>query len=144
MKVSKKYDQLTKSKSPNSPLLKNIVLAFLIGGAICTIGQAILNYYISLDIESLEASALTSSTLIFISMLFTGLGLYNKLAKYAGAGTLVPITGFANAIAAPAVEFRSEGMILGLGAKMFVIAGPVIVYGLVSSVLAGIIYYLLR
>lgn len=144
MKVSKKYDQLTKSKSPNSPPLKNIVFAFLIGGAICTIGQAILNFYISLEIESLEASALTSSTLIFISMLFTGLGLYNKLAKYAGAGTLVPITGFANAIAAPAVEFRSEGMVLGLGAKMFVIAGPVIVYGLVSSVLAGILYYLLR
>lgn len=144
MKVSKKYDELTKNKSPNSPLWKDLLIAFLVGGALCTIGQALLNIYIGLGCDKIHASAFASSTLIILSMLFTGLGLYDKLAKYAGAGTLVPITGFANAIAAPAIEFRSEGLILGLGTKMFVIAGPVIVYGIVASILSGIIYYFIR
>lgn len=144
MKVSKQYDNLTKKKSPKSPLWKDLLIAFVVGGAICTIGQIILNLLKNAGYDKVDASALTSAILIFLSMLFTGLGLYEKLAKYAGAGTLVPITGFANAIAAPAVEFKTEGLVLGLGAKMFVIAGPVIVYGIVSSVFAGILYYIFR
>ncbi len=144
MKVSKNYYNLTKKKSPKSPLWKDLLIAFLVGGAICTIGQIILNFLKNAGYDKVDASALTSAILIFLSMLFTGLGLYEKIAKYAGAGTLVPITGFANAIAAPAVEFKTEGLVLGIGAKMFVIAGPVIVYGIVSSVIAGILYYIFR
>lgn len=144
MKASKKYDELTKKKSPPSPIGKNLLTAFLVGGAICTLGQFFLNLYQGMGCDKVDASAYTSVTLIFLSMLFTGLGHYDKLAKYAGAGTLVPITGFANAVAAPAIEFRSEGLVLGIGAKMFVIAGPVLVYGIVSSVVAGIIYYFIR
>ena len=114
--------------------------AFFIGGAICALGQAFINIYSYLGLDDKTASTLATVTLIFLSALLTALGLYHKLARHAGAGTLVPVTGFANSVAAPAVEFRSEGYITGLGAKIFIISGPVILYGILASVAAGIIY----
>ena len=118
------------------------VAAFVVGGAICTLGQVLINLYTQFGMEKQDASTAASMSLVVLSALFTGLSLYDNLAKYAGAGTLVPITGFANAIAAPAVEFKTEGFILGVGAKMFTIAGPVIVYGVSASVVYGIIYWI--
>ena len=139
---SKEYAKLVKRMAPRSPIVKNCIFAFLVGGAICALGQAILNGYTALGLEQKDASTATSMTLVALSALFTGLSLYDNLAKYAGAGTLVPITGFANAISAPAIEFKTEGFILGVGAKMFTIAGPVIVYGVSASVVYGLIYWI--
>ena len=116
--------------------------AFLIGGGICTLGQVFINCYTTFGLEKQDASTLASMTLVVLSALLTGLSLYDNIAKHAGAGTLVPITGFANSIAAPAVEFKTEGMVLGVGGKMFQIAGPVIVYGVSASVLYGLIYWI--
>ncbi|MEG2039417.1 MAG: stage V sporulation protein AC [Oscillospiraceae bacterium] len=137
------YGKLTKKISPNSPSHKNIPLAFCFGGFICVIGQAFINIYILLGAASDIASTLASITLVFISALLTGLNVYDNIAKYAGAGTLVPITGFANAMVAPALEFKSEGLILGLGAKLFSIAGPVLVYGLSAATVYGLIIFIL-
>jgi len=123
-------------------MLKNCFLAFLVGGSICMLGQLLMNTYGSLGLGKTDAGTLTSVSLIALSALFTGLSLYDNLARHAGAGTLVPITGFANSIAAPAVEFRTEGFILGVGAKMFTIAGPVIVFGVSASVVYGLIYWI--
>jgi len=120
-----------------------VCLAFLIGGLICIIGQLICDGIMRLGSDKENASLLTSVTMVFFGALLTGLGLYDRIAKFAGAGTIVPITGFANSVVSPAMEFKSEGLVLGLAAKMFVIAGPVIVYGVLSSVAAGIIYYIL-
>ena len=139
--TEKEYAKLVKQLSPKSPIWKNCVWAFLVGGGICTLGQLILNGYAALGAEKETASAAASMTLVVLSALFTGLSLYDDLAKHAGAGTLVPITGFANAVAAPAVEFQTEGFVLGTAAKMFTIAGPVIVYGTVASVIYGIVYW---
>ena len=136
------YDQLVKDISPHSPMLKNALWAFCVGGAICALGQFFLNWYQDLGLAKKEAGTAASMTLVALSALFTGLSLYDNLAKHAGAGTLVPITGFANAVAAPAVEFKTEGFILGVGAKMFTIAGPVIVYGVSASVIYGLIHWL--
>ena len=138
------YGKLAEKRSPNSKLLKNMSFAFLIGGLICCIGQCFINIYTFLGMTKTEAGLLTSMTMVFISAILTGLGLYDKIAKYGGAGTLVPITGFANAVVSPALEFKTEGYVLGVGAKLFVIAGPVIVYGLTASVVYGIILYLIR
>ena len=144
MKVTKEeYSKMAEQASPNSKLFTNCIKAFLIGGLICTIGQALTNAYIALSIEELNARTLTSATLIFLGGLLTSIGIYDNIAKCAGAGTLVPITGFANSIVSPAIEFKSEGYILGVGAKMFVIAGPVLVYGITASVVYGAIYWLL-
>ena len=140
--TEKEYAALVKEMSPKSPLGKDCLKAFVVGGLICTLGQVFINWYISLGLEKEQASTAASMTLVVLSALFTGLSLYDNLAKHAGAGTLVPITGFANAITAPAVEFKTEGMILGTAAKMFTIAGPVIVYGLLASVVYGVIYWL--
>jgi len=129
--------------TPNSPLLKDVLFAFLIGGTICTIGQAFFELYTNMGFEKDSVSMLTSSTMVFLGALFTGFGLYDDLAKHAGAGTIVPITGFANAIASPAIEFKSEGYVLGLAVKMFSVAGPVLVYGITSGFIAGIVYYIL-
>lgn len=136
------YQKMAEQASPPTKSWITIPSAFLIGGGICTLGEVFLNLFTRMGAEKEAASAWASICLIFLSALFTGLGLYEKLAKFAGAGTLVPITGFANAISAPAVEFRTEGFILGVGARMFTIAGPVIVYGLSASVVYGVIYYL--
>ena len=136
------YGKLVKELSPNSPMGKDCLWAFVIGGLICVVGQALTNFYGWVGLEQQDASAAASMTLVALSALLTGLSLYDDLAKHAGAGTLVPITGFANSIAAPAVEFKTEGFILGVGAKMFTIAGPVIVYGIAASVVYGFIYWL--
>ena len=136
------YGKLVKELSPNSPMGKDCLWAFLIGGLICVIGQALTNFYGAMDMGKQDASAAASMTLVALSALLTGLSLYDDIAKVAGAGTLVPITGFANSIAAPAVEFKTEGMILGTAAKMFTIAGPVIVYGVSASVVYGLIYWI--
>ena len=140
--TEKEYEKLVKALSPKSPILKDCIFAFVIGGLICTLGQAILNGYTALNLDEKTAGTAMSMTLVALSALFTGLSLYDDLAKYGGAGTLVPITGFANAVAAPAVEFKTEGFVLGVGAKMFTIAGPVIVYGVSASVVYGLIYWI--
>ncbi len=142
--TEQEYEQLNKKASPNTKSYITIPSAFLIGGFICLIGQALTNFYISLGVVKDEASALTSISLIFLSALLTGLNVYDNIAKVGGAGTLVPITGFANAVVSPALEFKTEGLVLGLGAKMFIIAGPVIVYGTLASVVYGVIYYLIQ
>lgn len=140
--TEKEYGKLIKSMAPKSPIGKDCLKAFLVGGFICTLGQLFMNGYTALGLEKEGASTATCITLIFLSALLTGLSLYDDIAKHAGAGTLVPITGFANAISAPAVEFKTEGFILGVGAKMFTIAGPVIVYGVSASVVYGLIYWI--
>lgn len=136
------YGELAKKRSPASAMYKTLPMAFLIGGGICTVGEGLLNLYTALGLSQDDAGALASMTLIFLSVLLTGLKLYDRIAQVGGAGTLVPITGFANAVSSPALDFKSEGMVLGLGAKMFVIAGPVIVYGISASVIYGILYYI--
>ena len=140
--TEKEYAKLVKELSPPSPMGKDCFNAFWIGGLICAIGQLFINLYTSLGLEKTDAGTAASMTLVFLSALLTGLSLYDNIAKFGGAGTLVPITGFANAIAAPAVEFKTEGFILGVGAKMFTIAGPVIVYGVSASVVYGFIYWI--
>ena len=140
--TEKQYDALVKELSPPSPLGKDCLLAFLVGGAICCLGQVFLNWYSSLGLDKDMAGTAASMSLVALSALFTGLSLYDDLAKHAGAGTLVPITGFANSIAAPAVEFKTEGFVLGVGAKMFTIAGPVLVYGTAASAVYVFIYWL--
>ena len=140
--TNKEYQKYVDKMTPNSPILKDTLLAFLFGGTICTIAQFIFNGYSMLDLKETTVSMLTSSTMVFIGAFLTGLGIYDKIAKHAGAGTIVPITGFANSVASPAIEFKSEGMVLGLAVKMFTVAGPVIVYGITSGVVAGIIYYI--
>ena len=138
----KQYARLVKELSPKSPAWKDCAWAFCVGGGICALGQFFINWYTSLGLPKADASGAASMTLVAIAALLTGLGVFDDIAKRAGAGTLVPITGFANAIAAPAVEFQTEGFILGVGAKMFTIAGPVIVYGVSASVVYGLIYWL--
>ena len=140
--TQRQYQKLVDDMAPKSPVWKDCLKAFLIGGLICTIGQLILNGYTALGLDKEQSATATSMTLVAISALLTGLSLYDNIAKHAGAGTLVPITGFANSIAAPAIEFKTEGFILGVGAKMFTIAGPVIVYGTVASVVYGVVYWI--
>ena len=137
--TNKEYGDYVDKKAKPSPTWKNLIWAFCVGGGICTIGQGLLNYYMFCGLDQEKAGSAVSVTFIFLSALFTGLGLYHKLAKRAGAGTLVPITGFANAVVAPALEFRSEGLVTGMSAKMFVIAGPVLVFGISASVIYGLI-----
>ena len=138
------YGKLVNNLCPQSPMGKDCIWAFCIGGLICTVGQVFLNLYTNLGLDKEIAGTATSMTLVAISALLTGLSLYDNVAKYAGAGTLVPITGFANSVAAPAVQFKTEGFILGVGAKMFTIAGPVIVYGVAASVVYGFVYWLMQ
>ena len=140
--TEKEYGKLIKDMAPRSPIVKDCLNAFWIGGLICCIGQLIMNGYKALGLDKTDAGTAASMSLVVLSALLTGLSLYDNIAKCAGAGTLVPITGFANAIAAPAVEFKTEGFILGVGAKIFQIAGPVIVYGVSASVVYGLIYWI--
>ena len=135
----KEYNRYVARLAKKSPLGKDLLNSFLIGGFICVVGQLILNGYTALELSEQDAAAATSVSLVFLSAVLTGLSLYDDLAKIAGAGTLVPITGFANAVVSPAIEFKAEGFITGMAAKMFIIAGPVIVYGTVASVLYGVI-----
>ena len=140
--TEREYGRLVKQMSPRSPMWRDCLNAFWIGGLICTLGQVFVNWYTSLGLDKEMAGTAASMSLVVLSAILTGFSLYDNIAKHAGAGTLVPITGFANAIAAPAVEFKTEGFILGVGAKMFTIAGPVIVYGVSASVVYGIIYWI--
>ena len=140
--TEREYGKIVKDLSPNSPMWKDCLLAFVVGGLICALGQLAMNGYMALGLEKEDAGTAASMSLVVLSALLTGLSVYDDIAKHAGAGTLVPITGFANAVAAPAVEFKTEGFILGVGAKMFTIAGPVIVYGVSASVVYGLIYWI--
>ena len=137
------YNEYVKKNSPPSPMGTNILKAYLVGGLICCVGQVISDGFTAVGLASENAALATSLCLVLIGVLLTGLRIYDKIAKFAGAGTLVPITGFANSVASPAIEFRAEGLVTGLGAKMFTVAGPVIVYGLSASVVYGFIYWLI-
>ena len=138
----KEYAAYVKKKAPKSPLCRDCILASLIGGLICAGAQALLEFFVAQGLDRDSAGTATSISLIFISALLTGLNLYNSLARFAGAGTLVPITGFANSVVSPAIDFKSEGFITGTAAKMFVIAGPVIVFGVSASVLYGLVLWI--
>ena len=134
------YTKMVKKASPNSPLFSDCLKAFIVGGLICVIGQLIMELWLAFDLKKDDASMLTSSTMIFLGALLTGLNVYDNIALIGKAGTLVPITGFANSIVSPAMEYKTEGYIMGVGIKMFTIAGPVLVYGIVSAAIYGIIY----
>lgn len=140
----RKYAALLARKSPPSPLLRDCVMAFLFGGGICTVGEGVRIFWLSRGMDTDDTAAATAITMVFFGALLTCLHLYDKLAKHAGAGTIVPITGFANAIVSPAIEYKSEGLVLGLGAKLFVIAGPVLVYGITASVIYGLVLFFLK
>jgi len=140
---NKEYDRMVKKATPNSKIISDCVKAFTVGGLICVVGQLICEGYLALEIKKEDASALTSATLILIGALLTGIGVYDKIANIGKAGTLVPITGFANSIVSPAMEYKTEGMVPGVGTKMFTIAGPVLVYGISASVIYAFIYKLL-
>lgn len=138
------YDKMVKKSSPNSPIWLNCLKAFLIGGAICCLGQFILYLYTMFGLETDIAKTLVSITLIVLTAILTGIGVFDKIAKHAGAGTIVPITGFANSVVSPALEFKSEGFIMGTGASIFKIAGPVILYGTTAASIYGLIYFIVE
>lgn len=138
---NQEYSKYVNKKETPSPIWKNMIWAFVVGGAICTLGQALINLYKSFDLSETAAAIASSVTLIVIAAVLTGLGVFDDIAKRAGAGTIVPITGFANAMVSPALEFKSEGLILGTGAKLFTLAGPVLAYGVGTSVIYGFILY---
>lgn len=144
MNIDKKqYKKYADAHAPKSPILKNCVKAFLVGGLICTLGEALINIYSSLlKADEQSAASLECVTLIFIAALLSAIGLFDKIAKFAGAGTLVPITGFANSVASIAIDSKAEGFVLGVGAKIFTVAGPVLLYGTLSGALYGVIYYI--
>ena len=143
--TKKEYSKMTGDSSPASPIWKDLFMAFLFGGAICTIGQILCQTYMTyFSLDKKSANTWVSITLIAISSLLTALNWYGKIAKHAGAGTIVPITGFSNSITAPAIEFKSEGQIFGIGAKMFIMAGPVIVYGTIASMVYGLIVWIFK
>ena len=137
------YQQYVKQRARKSPLVKDVALAFVVGGLICVLGQLIQNGWAAAGLNQEDAGTATSCSLVALSALLTGLNLYNKLARFGGAGTLVPITGFANAVVSPAIDFKSEGFVTGMAAKMFQVAGPVIVFGTLASVLYGVVLMLL-
>ncbi len=138
------YQKYVDEKTPNSPIWLNILKAFIVGGIICLIGQFIADYLTSRGLDKDTVSSTTSIALIFIGIFLTSINVYNRIGKFAGAGSIVPITGFANSIASPAIEFKSEGLVLGVGAKLFQVAGPVLVYGISTSIVVGLLYYLFK
>lgn len=141
---SKKYQDYVEKKSPKPDYLKNIIWAFIVGGLICTIGQFINSYLTNKGLDKEDVSTATSILLIFFGAFLTGIGVYDKIGKKAGAGSIIPITGFSNSIVSPAMEYKREGFVLGVASKMFTIAGPVLVYGFGSSIIVGLIYALLK
>lgn len=144
MELSKQeYQKFVQARAKPSPLAKDCALAFAIGGGICVLGQAVMDGYAAMGLDKTDAGTATSVTLVALSVLLTGMNLYNKLGRWGGAGTLVPITGFANAVASPAIDFKSEGLVTGMAAKMFTVAGPVIVFGVAASVIYGVVLMLL-
>lgn len=138
------YKKYVDSKSSDSKVIRNVCRAYLVGGLICAVGQFFSNSFKQMGFDPEITSSLTSMTMVFLGVLFTGLNVYDDLGRFAGAGSIVPITGFANSIVSPAMEYKSEGYVLGIGARMFLIAGPVLVYGISASIVAGMIHYLLR
>ena len=140
----KEYKDYVQQKAKKSPIVKDVALAFVIGGLICVVGQAIQNGWSAAGLSEEDAGTATSCTLVLLSALLTGFNLYNKIARFGGAGTLVPITGFANAVVSPAIDFKSEGFVTGMAAKMFTVAGPVIVFGTLASAIYGVILILLQ
>lgn len=139
------YKKYVEQKSPKPTYLKNYIMAFLVGGLICCIGQGINDFYMNvINLDKLDASSSTSMTLIFLGAILTGFGVYDLIGKFAGAGSIIPITGFANSIVSPAMEFKKEGYVMGVGANLFKIAGPVLVYGVSSSIICGLIYYIIK
>lgn len=141
-RTKQEYKKWSQEKAPRTPKAKNLLLAFLVGGIICTVGQLILNFFLGTGMEKDEAGALTTLIMIFLGAFLTGINVYDNIGRIGGAGASVPVTGFANSIVSPAMEYKKEGYVMGVGAKMFLIAGPVLVYGIVASVIAGIFYYL--
>jgi stage V sporulation protein AC len=139
-----KFNTLTDETSPKPKTTKNCIMAFLVGGAICTIGQVIQNLLVNYGVDEEKVKMILPIIMVFLGASLTGIGVYDKIADFGGAGTVVPITGFSNAIVAPAIEFKKEGFVFGVAAKMFTIAGPVLVYGIGSSVIIGIIYYFIK
>jgi len=139
-----KYQALTQQYTPKPTISKNVVRAFIVGGIICSIGQLFINFFITLGMVRVEASTAATATMIFLGALLTGLGVYDEIGKFAGAGSIVPVTGFANSIVAPAMEFRREGYVMGVGAKLFTVAGPVLVYGIATSIVVGFVYFFLH
>lgn len=142
--TDKEYQNYVEKKSPNSNIVRNVIRAFIVGGLICIVGQFITNALRMRGYDQEKVAGVTSLLMILMGALFTGLNLYDDLGRFAGAGSIVPITGFANSIVSPAMEFKSEGYVMGVGGRMFVIAGPVLVYGISASIVAGIVYFLLR
>lgn len=142
LNTQKEYQEYVDKKSPNSPILKNCFNAFWVGGLICSIGQIIMEICLSNGLQKEQAGTVVSITLIGISAFLTGLNIFNKIGKFAGAGSLIPITGFANSIVAPSIEYKSEGYVMGVGAKMFTVAGPVLVFGTCSAIIVGLVYLL--
>lgn len=142
-KSAREYDAMVQKASPRSPVVKDCLFAFLFGGAICTLGQGLADLFMLLGFTLQDARTFVSISLIFLSAALTAFGVYDNIAKYAGAGTLVPITGFANSMVSPALEFKSEGFVTGLGSKMFVVSGPVLVFGLSASVFYGVVLYVI-
>ena len=144
MKLSKEtYQKYTTARAPKSPLFKDCLFAFLVGGLICTLGQGLTALYTGLcGMEKSDAGTLTACTLVLLAAVLTGLGIFDRIAKLAGAGTLVPITGFANAVVSPAIDAKSEGLILGVGAKIFTVAGPVLLYGTLAGTVYGVVYWM--
>ena len=140
----KEYQAYVKAKAPKSPIVRDCLRAFLVGGLICTLGQAIQNGWLAASLSRDDAGAATACTLVLLSAVLTGLNVYNNIGRFGGAGALIPITGFANAVVSPAIDFRAEGIVTGMAAKMFTVAGPVIVFGSLASVLYGIVLMLLR
>jgi stage V sporulation protein AC len=138
----KQYKKMVKRINPKPTIARNVFWAFVVGGTICLVGQFILNFFSARGLSMDEAGAATASTLVFLAALLTGLGYYDEITKLGGAGGIVPITGFANAMVSPAMEYKTEGLIMGVGAKLFTVAGPVLVYGIIAAWLAGLIYYL--
>lgn len=138
--TNKEYQEYVNQKSPNSPILKNCFNSFWVGGLICAIGQVIMEICKYRELDTNTSSTVVSISLIFLSAFLTSLNLFNKIGKFAGAGSLVPITGFANSIVSPAMEYKSEGYVMGVGSKMFTVAGPVLVYGISTSVIVGLLY----
>jgi stage V sporulation protein AC len=144
MNMDKKaYLQYTEAHAPRSPIVRDCLRAFWVGGLICAVAQGLTTLYRTIGLETEDAGLLTSVTLVFVAALLTGLGVFMKIAKYAGAGTLVPITGFANSVVSPAIDCKAEGWVLGVGAKIFTVAGPVLLYGTLAGALWGVIYWIL-
>lgn len=141
---NKKYDEMVKKASPSSPVFKNCLWAFGVGGAICCLGEVLFKLYGMFGMNTVETRTMVSVTLIVIAAILTGIGIFDKIAKHAGAGTVVPITGFANSVVAPALEHKSEGFVMGTGANIFKVSGPVIAYGILSSTVFGLVYYIVQ